>query len=322
MKPLYSRKELQNTDYTNSKTIMCRYLNKFINHRSEIRKIKWHEKDYFFEHLRIIKDSNNRFCYNLFLIPEAKEYLFLLTILLFSRNGFISFNGKVQDYNGVITPQTQKAYKNFFNSYFYEWEQELSSPQGAYLPTINFEYRRKVKEIENAYEEGVISFSQKTQRIYNAKIVFFYIYYKTRVFFDEMQDKYLSVNINGNMVIADIYTCCHVMSRHYFPPMNSILNVSLNDDIIGVDVMNLPESLLKLVESCSTVTPLTKNTEYYLLLINNIKHIIWLKFHSNNCAKKQCLQIRSFYKCCDKSDISKFIGKRQYLVSNNIYVVS
>ncbi len=175
MKPLYSRANLQNIHYLSSKDIMQRYLYKFCNHRNEISKLKFHEKDFFFEHLRILKDPNGQYCFDLLDIPEAYDYLFCLIVLVFSQNGRISFDRKTRDFDGVIPYKRKASYKRFFCMYMKKWESLLMSGADRYLSITKNEFLRKTKDIEYLFEERKLSFAEKSQKIFYAKTVFLYI---------------------------------------------------------------------------------------------------------------------------------------------------
>ena len=45
---LYTRQELTQKGFIDSHVAVQRYLHKYLNHRKEISKLKWHEKDFFF----------------------------------------------------------------------------------------------------------------------------------------------------------------------------------------------------------------------------------------------------------------------------------
>ena len=87
--------------------------------------------------------------------------------------------------------------------------------------------------------------------------------------------------IAGFDIYADIYTYCHVMSRHYFPHMNNGIGGTLNDNIPYIDIFELPSSLLRLVCEYATVGDITENTEYIL----SMKCICSQQGHSMPCSK-------------------------------------
>lgn len=70
---LYTRQQLAQKGFVDSHVAIKRYLYKFINHRKEISKLKWHEKDFFFEHLQILKNDKEQVTFDIYSIPEAKE---------------------------------------------------------------------------------------------------------------------------------------------------------------------------------------------------------------------------------------------------------
>ena len=96
------------------------------------------------------------------------------------------------------------------------------------------------------------------------KACFFHIYYFVRLYFDEFKFKAVSRSICGFDVYGDIFTYTHVLNRHYFPCMNFGNGASMNDNIPGVDIRNLPESLLDSVELHAKYKAIDEKTEYRL----------------------------------------------------------
>ena len=72
---LYTREELTRKGLIDNHVAIQRYLYKFINHRKEISKLKWHEKDFFFEHLQILINNKGQNGFDIYSIPEANEYV-------------------------------------------------------------------------------------------------------------------------------------------------------------------------------------------------------------------------------------------------------
>ena len=80
-----------------------RYLYKFFYSRNELSKLKWHEKDFFYEHLQILRNNDCSHAVDIYSIPEAQDYVLYKLILIYvSNNYLIDFNKKSFDYNGEI----------------------------------------------------------------------------------------------------------------------------------------------------------------------------------------------------------------------------
>lgn len=148
------------------------------------------------------------------------------------------------------------------------------------------------------------------------KGAFFHVYYHTRCYFDETAEKCEVKQVGSYEVVADIYTMCHVMTRHYYPLMNNRgIGGSLNEDIGCIDIANIPQSVLELVEKFSRVCPLTVSTEYLLFLIEGEHYILWLRFDGGK------FYIRSFYKCEMDYDLKKYEGKNEVVIESGLSAV-
>ena len=131
---LYTKKQLNKKGFVDSHVAVQRYLHKFLYHRKEINKLKWHEKDFFFEHLQILKDNNGQFVFDLYSIPEAKDYLLYKLILTYaSNNNTIDFDHKAFDYNGEISKNRRMQDRQKFIKLFkgVNYSESLNKMQSA-----------------------------------------------------------------------------------------------------------------------------------------------------------------------------------------------
>lgn len=78
--------------------------------------------------------------------------------------------------------------------------------------------------------------------------------------------------------------------------------------------------MLDIVESCSSYVPLEKYTEFYLMIINGVKYILWLKYGLIDSAKHEGFQIRSFYNCVKDTELILFENKKRHRIHPNFYV--
>lgn len=258
---LYKRIDLPKSIADDKHVAINRYMYKFFNHRKEIAHLKWHEKFYLFSHMYIMTDDYGK-KFDLFLIPEAKEYMFdYLTLIYCGKSSVIDFTQKALDYYGEIPKSTRALHCKYFWKWLNEWRVELQSARGVYLGIINVEYERKMSLWREYRKAKKISAQKLVQKEKYILATFHHIYCMIRLYYDEKADKFDLINIGGYYVVADIYSYCHVLSRHYFPVMMGE-DATLNDDIPILDVKNLPLSLLTLVQSYGEKKALTGGTEF------------------------------------------------------------
>lgn len=314
---LYGRNELPKSVADDKHVAISRYMFKFFNHRTEISRLKWHEKFYLFSHMYIMTDDNGK-KFDLFQIPEAQEYMFdYLTLIYCGKSSVIDFTRRAFDYYGEIPEATRKKHSEYFWKRLNEWRVELSSAKGIYLGLINVEYQRKLSLWREYRKAKRITAQKLVQKEKYMLAAFHHIYYMVRLYYDEKTDKFDLINVDDFDVVSDIYTYCHVLSRHYFPVMMDEA-ATLNDDIPILDIKNLPHSLLKLVQSYCKNKALTTDNEYLLFEYTNQKYILWLKYGFVSSAKVNGFQIRSFYFCQERRDLDKFVGKTRVAIDNNL----
>ena len=57
---LYTRTELKEMNtFEKCKIPLERYMHKFVCERKNIKRLKWHEKNFLFDNMRILRDDNN-----------------------------------------------------------------------------------------------------------------------------------------------------------------------------------------------------------------------------------------------------------------------
>ena len=276
---LYTRKELTKEGSIDKHIAVQRYLNKFINHRKEINKLKWHEKDFFYEHLMILRNNAGELGFNIYSIPEAKNYVLYRLILIYAaNNNTINFNKQAFEYDREIPKKEKKQHKKIFFQLLGEWTKELESGKGQYLMEIKPLYERKLKELKKLKEQKKIDQQTFVSRHIYMRATFYHVYYLVRKYFDGMKFKAESCTLCGIDIYADIYTYAHILTRHYYPSMNDGIGGSLNENISILDVWNLPSSILELVKLYAKVKTITTKTEYLLFIIENKKYILWMQY--------------------------------------------
>ncbi len=295
------------------RTPMERYMHKFVYERKSIKRLKWHEKDFLFNNMRILRDSHNKRAYDIFSIEEARDYAFNLLILIYTaeKRAVIDFSRNAYDYDGFcISDKERKRHKTLFDGFMRDWSRLLDKGNGPYLMVLTPLFNRKQKELKDVLKDSnPTAFSEKEALM---KALFFHIMYKVRLYFDEkpQSEKYDRITINDIDVYADIYTYCHVLTRHYYPGMNNIIGGSLNEDISIIDLNNLPMSLLSLVLMYNNINPITSDTQYLLFELQQSKYIMWLKYGRTNYSEKKGFRICSFYKCEEKKDLDRFSNNK------------
>ncbi len=308
MKALYARAELRDNPFQNAQIVvpLQRYLHRFINERSKIAHLKHHEKDFLFEAMMCLYDSGGGKVYDLFKIPEAREFLFYWIILIHS-NIIMVFDGKIPVENGrFLTTKEKRRNKRFFYEYLQTWKNQIEAGKGPYLSIVKPAIHQKLKDWrEYASETSMSSEALKQKEIY-IYACFYDIYYNVKLYFDALPKPYLVRKINGYDVVFNIYSYVHIYSRHYIPNMNLEIGLSTNPELPEVDVEEMPVSILNLIERYTEKYPITPQTEYCLFKKNGEKFILWLKYKTLNETKNDGFEVRSFYKCLQESDLIKF----------------
>lgn len=308
MKALYSRIELRDNPFAELQVPLQRYLHRFLNERKKIAKMKHHEKDFLFEAMLCLHDSGGGKSFDLFRIPEAEEFLFYWIILIHS-NIIMVFEGKIPVENGrYLTKKEIRRNRDFFNRYLQVWRKQITLGKGAYLSIIKPEIKRKLQDWKDyAVLRKISPYVLKQKEIY-IYACFFNIYYNVKLYFDELPKPYVMKKVCGYDIVFNIYSYIHIYSRHYIPNMNHDIGLSTNPKLPGVDVKELPQSILTLIEHNSIKNPLTKETEYCLFTYNGDKFILWLKYKLLNETKDYGFEVRSFYKCIEERDLAKIWG--------------
>ena len=147
---LYSILDLKTKGFVDHHVAMQRYLHKYYHDRKNFNKLKWHEKDFFYEHLQIlVDDDNGHHGFDLLKIPDAEDYLFEKIILIYvSGNDSIDFTKKVLDYDGVIDKKRQEKYKYVYWRLLEKWRSRLDDPDDLYTGIIAPMRNEKLKELQ------------------------------------------------------------------------------------------------------------------------------------------------------------------------------
>lgn len=320
---LYSRRDLKNKGFVDHHVAMQRYLHKYMNDRKNFNRLKWHERDFFYEHLQILKDDNGRYGFDLLKIPDAADYLFEKIILIYAcGNDSIDFSKKASDYDGLISKKRQTQYMAVYWKLLAKWRSRLDKPDDLYTGIIAPMRNEKLKELKILFDARQISRPTFIKRCNYINTTFYHIYYKVKCYFDEIKDRSEVKSIGGNNFYADVYTYSHVLSRHYVPLMNKGVGGTLNEQIPYIDVFELPQSLLDLIDDYAKHGVITERTEYLLFEMDGVKYILWIKFGAiPNLKDKVGFEVRSFYRCSEQGDIDKFQNLTKRHIREGLYAV-
>lgn len=316
MAALYSFKELNHIEFNEIEIPAQRYIYKYLNHRKEIERLKFHEKDFLFRVLKTLHDKEDNYLYDLFIIPEAKEFVFDWIILIHS-NQIMVFDGPVPGPLGLLSIDEKRRNKRFFYDYLSIWKKKIHKGNGAYCSVIKPEVLKKIKCWQKWAEQDSTRLSTLDKRIEFVYATFFHIYYRVKLFFDEHPHPYVIRRIGGYDVIFNVYSFVHILSRHYYPNMNLEIGISLNKELDCLNLDYLPDDIFRLIERSNSQTAINCETEYLLYSFDNDYYIMWLKYKRLNETKNMGLEVRSFYRCEEQRDFEKIKRNR-----HNVCIIS
>lgn len=317
---LYNYRQLQNLSHNEIKIYRYRYLQKFYKHRKEIKRLKAHDKDFFFNSISTLQNEKGLPLFDLKSIEEAYEYNFNDLILIYFEN--LNFNKPTKNYLGqTIGREVMKKDKIYFDIYFAQWKKQLESKKGIYCCVIYTELYRRLKELNIEFNEGKIEeaiLHYQTKHLYT---IAFYIYYKVKLFFDGTQEKFVLLKVEDENIVINIYSYVHTLFRHYFPSMDISFNSrSINMNLPFLDLYNLPLSLRNFLDRYFRIDQkkLTPSREYFLFSYKKDKYIIWLKYYKLKELPKNGFELRTLYRCSEKRDLDKFNYLIEHPLDSNL----
>lgn len=314
MAALYPYSYLDKIDVNDIDVPAYRYTFKFENHRNEIKRLKHHEKDFLFRVLKLWHNSDDKYAYDLFTIPEAKEFLFHWIILTHSNQTMV-FDGPVTGPYGLLTPSEKRKNKRFFYEYLNVWKNQIEKGEGGYMSIIKPEIKKKIRDWGKWAGSDIEKNKFLQKKVEYIYATFFHIYYHAKLYYDEKPKPYVIKNIGGFDVVINTYSFVHILSRHYYPNMNRDIGITLNTEMECMNLDYLPEELFPLIEKHNQQCPLTKGTEYLLYSYGKDFYILWLKYKILNETKKEGFEVRSFYKCEERRDIDKVNGDESRIIA-------
>lgn len=325
---LYTRQQLNQKEFVSQ--ALEKYLDMFLNHRNhrnnknKMSKLKWHERDFFFENLQTLRNDKNQPVFDILSIPEAKDYVLYKLILIYASNGIIDFSKKSFDYDGrKITKKEKKKDAQIFYRLLADWTKELKDGKGQYLMVIRPLYEKKKKELQDLKTQKKIDPRTFVQRCIYMRATFYHVYYHVRKYFDEMKSKTETCIVCGIVFFVDIYSHAHILTRHYYPQMNHNIGGSLNENIPVLDICNLPSSLLELIKRYAEKKAINTNTEYLLFVVDGKKYILWMRYGKIALLGNLTgMEIRSFYHCDKQRDLEKFNGKTIIKIDEHLSIAT
>ena len=307
---LYKNNQLQQLSTNDSKTALRRYLHKFRLHRNEIKKLKAHEKQFLFLEMSTLT-NNDKKAFDLSQISEASDYYFNLLILIYSEN--LNFDKPIKNHLGnIIGAQEMEHDKNYFNKKYIQWKTQLETHNGKYFSVIYPELNQKLKELRSMYDSNEITETDYHYQIKNLYSMSFFIYYKVKLFFDELTDKFILLKALGGDIIINIYSFVHILFRHYIPSLDiKKTDRSINKEMPFLDIENLPLSIkdFLIIYFNYDKSALTKSREYILFSFKNNKYIIWIKYSNSQ------FELRTLYLCEHQRDLDKFKNLTEHKAS-------
>lgn len=315
---LYEYSQLQKLNMEDTKIPLERYLYKYHHQRTEIKRLKTHEKDFLFKNMYILRNDKGVKCFDLSTIDEAAEYYFNKLILMYSDS--LNFDKPTKNpFGEIIDAQTMTKDKAWFDSYYDEWKKQLETKKGKYFNVISIELNRRLKDLEIVYNEGKISEADYNSHIKHLYAIAFFIYYKVKLFFDGRTDKFIQLDVLGGSIVVNIYSFVHILFRHYIPSLDiGIPDRSINEPIPFLDIENLPSSIKNLLIAYFQfdISPLANFREYLLFSYNGDKYIIWLKYSKlEELNNSFGFEFRTLYKCKEQRDLDKFNGLSEHKVN-------
>ena len=145
-------------------------------HRKEFKNLKWHEKDFLFQHMKIMRNEKGMLGFDLLQFPEASDYVLYYLILIYGTNSQkIRFDDEVKDYIGVIPEDRKAKHKIFFENHLSSWFDEFDKGGGPYFSVMRPMYYSKLKEYEEQRNGGIIDRNVFAEKVQYMKACFFYI---------------------------------------------------------------------------------------------------------------------------------------------------
>lgn len=182
---IYTRAELEHMKFEECVVAMQRYIHKYVNDKRNFKRLKWHEKDFFFRHLQILKDDKGNKGFDLLNIPEATDFLFEKIIITYANNGDFDFTRKTNDYDGLIKDKLQQKYRDLFWKELDSWRRDMEHHKGAYDSVIFPMRNSKFKELDDLCNHCKITRQELIKRKVFIDAVFFHICYKAKCYYDE-----------------------------------------------------------------------------------------------------------------------------------------
>lgn len=311
MKERHSYKDLFSATGDKLTNYMSEYL-QLANTKPEIvKKLPFHERIFVFMSLhQEILNKNPSSENELFTIIEAQEYFFQ-----FVNNIYLWDIDFVETHHHPITQQLitkeqQEFYRDWHNEILIGWIEKINQGKDIFCKELQIAINRKKQGFLDSVSKGKpvrMGINQFEKMVYSRS---FAIYYVCRCIFPNSTN-FKTFKIDNNSYIITVKTIIHILFRHYIPSMDIITETrTQNHEIKDFDILFLDAAIKSLIaEYVNSICPAPiKNDSYWLFIIDNVKHILWLKKSKIGQAfyDKNAYEIATFYRCEEYRDLKKF----------------
>lgn len=295
----YTSKQLSSSDVCLQNNAYLEYLYLYRHKKSTFHSLCPHEKDYFFSRIEAsIGDSK---ILNLYSEEEAYEYIFYSIIVAY-KQGVLCFEDKsvCQIHNNIHRKLNEDI--SFFNFFYRFWVNRVDTGKGKYMQEISSCIAKKIDEIQSkrySEEEYVIREKQ-------CYIMFFFVYYKAKLYFEELGNKCIVFTANEFTFVATALTYCHILSRHYFPLFNGSSDATFNEDVLFDDCKDMLENIKELIISHMKLVQnikFNKNTARLLFKKKGQNYIMWLKRKRMSIlSNNEGIEVCTFFRFDDRNN--------------------
>ncbi|MFP5081661.1 hypothetical protein [Pedobacter sp. JCM 36344] len=319
---LYTKQQLETLTEEEKSIASKRYLYKV--HHGDVKKLLPHECEFVSAMLPYVYTDKDLTIpkYDIYQLSYCADPLFKRLVLTYLYNlDFlkpVSIGYRNLDDEEIVRDRAK------FDQLLAVWELKLEpSYSDAFLHEVKIEYYRKIKILEDQFQNGMFGGRRLHEReILKQKLSAFYIYSVTRSFFRSHKSNYVAFQAAGSTFSVNIYSYVHIASRHYIPDLNGIGSErSFNSELICINPFNLPYTVRDLIVDYfdKALVSYLLNQEYMIFSQDTDFYIIWWKHKRLTELNFQMgYEIRTLYKIEAKRDKDKINHNNFYQVDDRI----
>jgi len=319
---LYSKQQLETLTQEENIVASKRYLDKV--KRNDVKKLLPHECEFVSSMLPFVYADQALTvpAFDIYELNFCMDPLFKRLILSYLYN--LDFLKPVSIGSRNLEDSEIARDRAKFEELITAWELKLhSSKSDAFLHEVKIEYNRKIKILEDQFQNGLFGGRRLYEReILKQRLAAFYIYYVTKSFFRSHKSNFVIFQVSSFTFSINIYSYVHIASRHYIPHLNGIDSErSFNGEIICIDPFNLPYTLRALIIDYFHKAPsnYVLNHEYMIFSQDADFYIIWWKHKKLSELNYQMgYEIRTLYKIEADRDYQKINHKNIVRVNDRI----